>query len=226
MKRFRFVMIVVVFVSLLTSGCMSNSLFVPTETGVPTATYTATKTPTETPTPTKTPTATRTPTPSRTPTETATLTSTPKPLPKVTFTPDLSTEEPTEEVPATEETQEPDWAPTANSTWQLGYQPFESYSTSQCTGGHFVHDFYGLVAIAPTEGGLTWTRLDGMSYFLGRQSPNFYWGTGASSIEGMKALNVSVTFTSPTMLTVVYTLIPNEPPDCQHVYKYTGEKPW
>ena len=235
MKRFWLVIIVGLSVSMMSSGCMSNSLFMPTETSIPTATNTATKTPTSTSTSTKTPTPTKTRTPSPTATSTATATLTPKPRPKITYTPDLSTQEPTEEtaltvtvegVTPTIATPEEDWAPTTESTWQLGYQPFEASSTPACTEGHLVIDFYGLVAVGPAEGGLTWLRLDGMTYFLGRQGPNFYWGTGASSVPDMKALNVSVTFTSPTTLTVVYTLIPNEPPDCQHVYKYQGEKKW
>lgn len=231
MKRFRIVTTVGILVSMLTSGCMSNSLFIPTETSIPTATNTATQTqtPTSTATSTKTPTATKTRTPKPSPTATATATLTPKPRP--TNTPDPSTVEPTTEgteegITPTVATLEPDWAPTGPLTFQLGYQPFEAFSTPACTGGHIVIDFYGLVAVAPADNGLSWQRLDGMSYFLARQGPNFYWGTGASSVPDMKALNVGVTFTSATTLVVTYTLIPTEPPDCQHVYKYQGEKQW
>lgn len=68
-------------------------------------------------------------------------------------------------------------------------------------------------------------RQDNMTYFLGRASPNTYWGTGASSLEDTK-LNVSVSFTSPTTLLVTYTLVPNAIPECQHIYQYEGTKNW
>jgi hypothetical protein len=238
MKRFWTVLMTGLFIGLFSSGCMSDSLFIPTETGVPTATDTATVTPL--PTKTSTPTSTKTPKPSSTPTKTATATATKTktPLPKPTNTPlptvdaTLTTLTPTVEITLTVAgvtptvvTPEPDWAPTADSRWQLGYQPFNAYSTPACTDGHLPIDFYGLVAVAPADGGLTWLRLDGMSYFLGRISPNNYWGTGASSMAEM-TLNVGVLFTSPTMLTVTYTLVPNATPDCQHVYQYQGEKKW
>lgn len=226
MKRF-WLIAIVLSISALTSGCVSGSLFMPTETPTPTDTSTPTTTPspTSTPTATRTPTVTRTPTMTRTPT--ATVTNTPRPRP--TSTPDLTTTPATpvstpEGVTPTAATQEPDWAPAANSVWQLGYEPISASSTSACPE-HLTVDFYGLVGVNPAQGGLSWLRQDNTTYFLGRVSPNNYWGSGTSSLPDM-TLRVSVSFTSPTTLIVIYTLVPNATPDCQHIYQYEGVKSW
>jgi hypothetical protein len=233
MKRF-WLIVFIVSIGALTSGCISGSLFKPTVTPTPTDT----STPTTTPSPTSTPTATRTPTPTRKPTATRTATPTAtatlRPRPKATNTPDLTTTPATPVTPTvatpggvtpTVATLEPDWAPTAPSVWQLGYQPISASSTSACPE-HLIHDFYGLVGVDPAQGGLSWHRsTDGMSYFLGRVSPNNYWGSGSSSLPDM-TLKISVGFSSPTTLLVTYTLVPNATPDCQHVYTYEGTKSW
>jgi hypothetical protein len=230
MKKFWLTAMTVVLVSTVASGCVSGSLFRPTETPTPTETNTPTVTPspTSTPTATRTPTTTRTPTPSRTPTATATRTPRPRPT---TNPADLTTTPPTPSdgsptvtvagLTPTVATLEPDWAPTSPINWVLGYQPVAT-SAEGCAEYPPV-DFYGLVRITPAEGGLTWLRsTDNMSYFLGRQSPNNYWGSGATSVPDMKLLEVGVIFTSPTTLIVTYTLIPNEAPNCRRVYRYEG----
>ena len=124
-------------------------------------------------------------------------------------------------------TPEQDWAPTANSVWVLGYQPFNAYSTAACPE-HLVVDFYGKVAIAPATNGLSWQRTDGSSYFVARLSPNNYGGSGnyGDGSANPMTLHIGVTFTGPTLLTVTYTLVPNATPDCQHVYQYQGTKEW
>jgi hypothetical protein len=131
---------------------------------------------------------------------------------------------PTEEIEATEPVpEETDWAPTTNSVWQLSRDPVATRSTEACPEP-VPFDFYGLVAIAPDPGGLTWQRQTS-SDVLERTDTNNYSGPAQSPLSGY-ALTIDVTFTSEITLTVIHTLIPEDNPDCHHEYEYTGDFSW
>jgi hypothetical protein len=185
-----------------------------------------TEEPTEAPSETQEPTATRTPKPTSTPRPT----STPKPT---------ETEEPTEtESAATQSGATATKAPTSAATegatdapaelvpagesvWVLDTTASETGSAPECPGP-FYADFYGLVRIQTIDNGITWMRAqDGITYTLLRQSPNTYWGTGASIYPGY-TLTISVVFASPTGFGATFVLIDQAIEGCNHYWKYGG----
>jgi hypothetical protein len=130
---------------------------------------------------------------------------------------------PPEEAATEEPSSESDWAPTTDTVWTLSRDPVATSSTEACPEPiHF--DFYGLVAIAPADGDLTWQRQTSLD-ILPRIEPNHYAGPAQSVLPGY-TLTIDVTFTSPTTLTVIHTLIPDDNPDCHHVFEYTGDFSW
>jgi hypothetical protein len=116
-----------------------------------------------------------------------------------------------------------DWTPATSSVWTLSRDPVATASTEACPEPiHF--DFYGLVAIAPVDGGLTWQRqtsVDTLEWI----DTNHYAGPAQSVLPGY-SLTIDVTFTSATTLTVIHTLTPEDTPDCNHTFEYTGDFSW
>lgn len=182
------------------------------ETDEPTPEPTNTARPTSTPSPT----ATHTPRPTNTPMPTATHT--PQPVTSVE-----QPTEPTAQVPTIEPTQEEagELVPPGTTIWVLDTEPSETGSSEKCPATFFA-DFYGLVRIETIDNGITWMRAqDGITYTLLRQSPNVYWGTGASIYPGY-TLTISVVFTSPTGLGATFVLIDQAIEGCNHYWKYGG----
>ena len=130
------------------------------------------------------------------------------------------TPEPVDETPPPADE---DWVPTQQSVWTLGYDPLETSTAPACAEPIF-YDFYGMVAITPAEGGLTW-QTQTTTYSLATVGPNSYSGEGETVVEG-HTLTIDVTFTSATTLLVTFTLTEDANPDCQHVYEYDGEFSW
>ena len=223
----------------------------PTEEPTASPTETSTATPTDEPTATHTQPFTRTPLPSRTPTATdeptatdvpatqapaasntpsgdpasATATTetvgdTPTPIIAVTSMP--TTETQPSATPTTETVAE--HLPQGQSVWQLDTVPYEYFSTEAC-GEPIYNDFYGLVAVESVQGGLNWTRQDGITYFLGWTAPNTYWGSGVSMFEGL-SLQISVFLSGPENMSVTYTLADNANADCRHVFRYGAFRAW
>jgi hypothetical protein len=172
-------------------------------------------------------------------TEEATATRTPKPTntPRPTNTPKpTATEAPAEtEAAATQSGATATKAPTSAATddapaelvppgesvWVLDTTASETGSSAECPGPFFA-DFYGLVRIQTIDNGITWMRAqDGIVYTLLRQSPNVYWGTGASVYPGY-TLTISVVFTSPTGFGATFVLIDQAIEGCNHYWKYGG----
>ncbi len=188
------------------------------ETEEPTVEPTDTAQPSDTPAPT----ATKTPKPTKTPTSTATDT----PLPAAGDS--EATEEPADTVePTQEESVEPtqeeagEVVPPGESVWVLDTEASETGSSAECPAPFFA-DFYGLVRIETIDNGVTWMRAqDGITYTLLRQSPNVYWGTGASIYPGY-TLTISVVFTSSNGLGATFVLIDQAIEGCNHYWKYGG----
>ncbi len=209
------------------AGCAA--LFpTPTPTPAPTETATPSPSPTWTPSPTDTATPTATATATATSTPTATPTRRPTRIP-VTRTPTVETTPGTAEAtsatgPTATSAGGTGFAPTVATVWQLDYSATSTSKTAAC-GPDMTVDFYGLVAVAPVEGGLTWKRQDGIVYTLQKTGPNSFAGGGASSLPGF-TLGVAVTFLSPTTLVVTYTLTPTDNTDCKYKWKYNGTFAW
>lgn len=194
------------------------------ETEEPTVEPTDTAQPSDTPAPT----ATSTPKPTKTPVPTATDT----PLPAAGNS--EATEEPAEQDSTTEPTQEEEASveptqeeeagevvPPGESVWVLDTEASETGSSAECPAP-FYADFYGLVRIETIDNGVTWMRAqDGITYTLLRQSPNVYWGTGASIYPGY-TLTISVVFTSSNGLGATFVLIDQAIEGCNHYWKYGG----
>jgi hypothetical protein len=208
--------LLIVPILLLLSACESGIF------GTPTAT------PTQTPEPSPTATATVTDLPTETPTMTATATNAPTRTPKpatqsATIDPALITPtDPAQVMTATSEVQS--FAPTVKAVWQLDYSPSNVTVTPVCTE-NVVIDFYGLVAISPVENGLNWQRTDGNVYFLSLSETNSYFGSGVAPLPGY-SLTIGVVFTSPTTLSVRYTLKSETIPDCKYTFQYGAVFAW
>jgi len=230
--------IIPVILTILVGGCTPRAV----ETALPVATEgiqveavqsgaeveeSAMPTGTVQPTFTPLPTATRTPRPTHTPTVTATS--------KPTTSPPQATKPPTQlPVSATATITVPAAAtatpmqesagevvPPGTSVWVLDTAPSETGTSEKCPAPFFA-DFYGLVRIETIDNGITWMRAqDGITYTLLRQSPNVYWGTGASIYPGY-TLTISVVFASPTGLGATFVLIDQAIEGCNHYWKYGG----
>ncbi len=221
MTRLRLGLLVGLVAWMIMSGCV-----------VATPEPTATPSPTETNTPTPEPTATNTapPTPTATATETPTSTPTKTRVPPthVPKTAAPTTEAPTGEGPTAEPptatTEATSFAPTVPTVWQLGRDPRSKSRTDACAED-LVLDFYGMVALSPVSGGMTWHRQDGTTYTLHLSSINNYFGSGPSSLPDY-TLGVGVTFTSPTTLLITYTLTPAANSDCHYKWNYDAVFSW
>lgn len=182
----------------------------PTNPPDPTATVEPTDLPTETPEPTDEPSATPT---GEEATEEATA--------EVT---EAATAESTEEPATTEEPSgEEDFAPTSTQVWQLDSNPYSVTSSPACAEG-YAYNFYGLVAVRPSSGNLTWQRQDSTST-LARVSVNNYYGQIPGFLPGYD-LQIAVSFTSYTTLIVSHTLVSQANPACTHTFDYRAAYAW
>lgn len=142
--------------------------------------------------------------------------------PEATVAPEEDSGEP-EAMEESDTSAEEDWTPTEESVWTLSYDPVEMTTSEACPESIYIN-FYGMVAIAPTEDGLAWES-QMATYSLERTDVNHYAGAGETIVEGY-TLTLDVSFTGDTTLTVTFTLTEDENPDCIHTYEYGGEFSW
>jgi hypothetical protein len=116
-----------------------------------------------------------------------------------------------------------DLAPTANSVWQM--RPGSDNLSGECSGAPAINFCDHLAAIAPAEGGISWKGMEASPYILGRTRPNVYYYAGPN-VLGTGTLTMTLTFSSPTELNMIMTLVLNSEPDCQHTYYYSGTRNW
>ncbi len=116
-----------------------------------------------------------------------------------------------------------DFAPTANSVWQM--RPGTDHMSGTCSGAPAINFCDHLAAITPAEGGIMWRGMEPTPYFLARVQPNVYAYSGPN-VQGTGTVNMTLTFTSETTLNMTMTLVLNSEPNCQHTYYYSGTRNW
>ena len=213
----------------LLSACGPDAS-VATSTAAPTSTLSASDTPLPSATPSVTstasprpPTATasRTPRPSQTPRPTGTPTEAASDTPEANTTPEASatsavaaTLAPATLPPATAESG--DFAPVTNSFWDIS---LVSYTPTNCSNTRQTP--YGLVLIAPADGGLLWNDQGPDDYVMSRLQTNVYQYAGPT-LAGDGSLTLGVTFTDARNLAMTRVFAPSAEPDCRHTYAFQG----
>lgn len=117
----------------------------------------------------------------------------------------------------------PDLAPTANTVWQM--VPGTDHMTGECTGAPAINFCDHLAAIGPVPGGISWRGMEPTPYTLAQVQPNVYAYAGPN-VLGTGTVQMTLTFTSGTTLSMTLILVLSNEPNCQHIYYYTGTKNW
>ena len=160
----------------------------------PSATATSTTAPTVTPAPSATP----QPSETRPPTATATATASPAPTARPTAG---------------------DFTPTAVSIWDTAFVGGD-ITTGTCANTDT--PVYGLVQITPQGDTLGWKNFEPAPYTFGRISANVWQYSGPTS-TGDGSVTMTVTFTSPTTLSMTRVFIATADPNCTHTRQYAGK---
>ena len=157
----------------------------------------------------------RTQEPAQEPTITPTAILTPTPT---------ATTPPTEVVPVTEPpAEEAAYVPEGQSVWQLDSDPHTVTHAEACPEP-YNFNFYGLVAVTPTETGIMWRRQDSEATLERTELNNF-----SGSLPGFLPeydLRINVTFVSAEELQVNHTLVSQSNSDCTHRFDYGAVRSW
>jgi uncharacterized protein YraI len=116
-----------------------------------------------------------------------------------------------------------DFAPDGESVWQM--YPGSDQMSGECSGAPAINFCDHLAAISPVSGGITWKGMEITPYYLIRIAPNVYAYSGPN-VLGTGTINMTLTFTSETALTMTQILVLSSEPGCQHTYYYTGTRNW
>ncbi len=115
------------------------------------------------------------------------------------------------------------YAPAANSVWQM--IPGSDNMTGECSGAPAINFCDHLAAIAPSGNGISWKGMEPSPYVMSQTQPNVYFYSGPNS-AGTGTVNMTLSFTSETTLSMTMSLVLSNEPGCQHVYYYSGTRNW